>query len=191
MGVHLQAVAHGPCRDRSLVQWLLLWTWVEDSCIGCLPMVAWWHFSQHILGSQTGIWTIILPNIFESIGFGSCADCNPLQDLSCKVLRGHQADLLMFPHDAVCLPSLQISLKPWILNWKASIRSKASKVFSCWTNRNWLRENLYDAVRILQMNADYENQGILPRTCTCDSIKVWGKGKRSYAFSEDFEDKSV
>ena len=41
------------------------------------------------------------------------------------------------------------------------------------------------------MNADYENQGILPRTCTCDSIKVRGKGKRSYAFSEDFEDKSV
>ena len=39
------------------------------------------------------------------------------------------------------------------------------------------------------MNADYENQGILPRTCTCDSIKVRGKGKRSYAFSEDFEDK--
>ena len=41
------------------------------------------------------------------------------------------------------------------------------------------------------MNADYENQGILPRTCTYDSIKVRGKGKRSYAFSEDFEDKSV
>ena len=40
------------------------------------------------------------------------------------------------------------------------------------------------------MNADYENQGILPWTCTCDSIKVRGKGKRSYAFSEDFEDKS-
>ena len=50
---------------------------------------------------------------------------------------------------------------------------------------------LSDAVRIMQMNADYENQGILPRTCTCDSIKVRGKGKRSYAFSEDFEDNSV
>ena len=36
------------------------------------------------------------------------------------------------------------------------------------------------------MNADYENQGILPQTCTCDSIKVRGKGKRSYAFSEGF-----
>ena len=55
----------------------------------------------------------------------------------------------------------------------------------------WLQENLYDAVRTLQMNADYENQGTLPRTCTCDSIKVRGKGKRSYAFSEDFEDKLV
>ena len=73
----------------------------------------------------------------------------------------------------------------------ALIRSKTSKAFACWINRNLLRENLYDVVRILQMNADYENQGILPRTCTCDSIKVRGKGKRSYAFSEDFEDKSV
>ena len=41
------------------------------------------------------------------------------------------------------------------------------------------------------MNADYENQEILPRTCTYDNIKVRGKGKRSYAFLEDFEDKSV
>ena len=73
----------------------------------------------------------------------------------------------------------------------ASTRSKASKAFACWTNRNWLRENLYDAVRILQMNADYENQGILPRTCTCDNIKVRGKGKMTYAFLEDFEDKPV
>ena len=56
---------------------------------------------------------------------------------------------------------------------------------------NWLRENLYDTVRILQMNADYENQGILPRTCTCDNIKVRGKGKMTYAFLEDFEDKPV
>ena len=30
----------------------------------------------------------------------------------------------------------------------ASTRSKASKAFACWTNRNWLRENLYDVVRI-------------------------------------------
>ena len=191
MGVHQLAVAHGPCRDRSLEQWLHLWTWVEDSWIGCHPTVSWWRFSKHTPGSQICIWTIVLPNIFESIGFGSCADCNPLQDLSCTFLRVHLADLWRSHHDAFCHPSLLISLKPWTLNWKASTRSKASKIFACWTNRNLLRENLYDAVRILQMNADYENQGILPRTCTCDSIKVRGKGKRSYAFSEDFEDKSV
>ena len=176
MDVHQQAVAHGPCMDRSLVQWLHLWTWVEDFCIGCLPMVAWWHSSQHIPWSQTCTWTTVLPNIVESIGFVSCANCNPLLDLSCTALRGHRADLLMFLLDAFCHPSLLISLQPWTLNWMASIRSKASRAFVCWTNRNWLRENLYDAVRILQMNADYENQGILPRTCTCDSIKVRGKG---------------
>ena len=191
MGQHPQAVVHGPCRDRSLVQWLHLWSWVEDFCRGCLPMVAWWHSFQHIPWSPICTWTTVLPNSVESIGFVSCVDCNPLQDLSCTALRGHRADLLMFLLDAFCHPSLLIFLKPWTLIWKASIRSEASKVFACWTNRNWLRENLCDAVRILQMNADYENQGILPRTCTCDSIKVRGKGKRSYAFSEDFEDKSV
>ena len=143
----------------------------------CLPKVAWWHFSQHIPRSQTGTWTIVLPNIFESIGFRSCADCNPLQDLSCKALRGHQANLLMFPHDAVCHPSLLISLQPWTSNWMASTCSKVSKAFACWSNRNWLRENLYDAVRILQMNANYENQGILPRTCTCNSIRDAREGE--------------
>ena len=56
---------------------------------------------------------------------------------------------------------------------------------------NWLRENLCDAVSILQTNADYENQGIFPRTCTCDSIRDAREGERSYAFSEDFEDKIV
>ena len=41
------------------------------------------------------------------------------------------------------------------------------------------------------MNADYENQGILPRTCTCDSIRDAREGEEVNAFSEDFEDKSV
>ena len=40
-----------------------------------------------------------------------------------------------------------------------------------WSDKNWLQKNLYDAVRILQMNADYENQGILPWTCTYDNIR--------------------
>ena len=151
-------------------------------------MVAWWHSSQHIPGSQTCTWTIAQPSIFESIGFVSCADCNPLLDLSCTAHRGQEANLLRCSHGAVCHPSLQTSLLPWSSGWMASTLSKA---FVCWSDRNWLRESWCDAVRILQMNADYENQGILPRTCTCDSIKVRGKGKRSYAFSEDFEDKSV
>ena len=69
--------------------------------------------------------------------------------------------------------------------------SELAKASDSWLDKNWLQENLCDSVRILQMNADYENQGIVPRTCTCDSIKVRGKGKRSYAFSEDFEDKLV
>ena len=38
-------------------------------------------------------------------------------------------------------------------------------------------ENLYDAVSILQMNAGYENQGILPQTCTCDSIRDAREGE--------------
>ena len=41
------------------------------------------------------------------------------------------------------------------------------------------------------MNADYENQGILPRTCTCDSIKGAREVEEVIAFSEDFEDKSI
>ena len=41
------------------------------------------------------------------------------------------------------------------------------------------------------MNADYENQGIIPWTCTYDNIRGAREGERSYAFSEDFEDKSV
>ena len=130
MGLHPQAMVHGPCRDRSLVQWLHLWTWVEDFCIGCLPMVAWWHSSQHIPGSQTCTWTIARPSIFESIGFVSCTDCNPLLDLSCTTLRGHQADLLMFPLDAVYHPSLLISLQPWTSNWMVSICSKASEIYT-------------------------------------------------------------
>ena len=60
-----------------------------------------------------------------------------------------------------------------------------------WPDKNWLQEIHCAAVRTLQMNADYENQGILPRTCTCDNIRDAREGKRSYAFSEDFEDKSV
>ena len=181
-------MVHGPCRDRSLVQWLHLWTWVEDFYIGCLPMVASWHSSQHTPGSRTCTWTTILPNIFESIGFEFFPDCIPPLDLSCTAHRGQEANLLRCCHDTVCHPSLQISLLPWSLDWKASKLSKSSVY---WSDKNWLQENWYDAVSILQTNADYENQGILPRTCTYDSIKVRGKGKRSYAFSEDFEDKSV
>ena len=65
--------------------------------------------------------------------------------------------------------------------------SKASRAFACWSDRNWLQESEADAVRTLQTNADYENQGILPRTCTCDSIREVREGKRSYAFSEDLK----
>ena len=60
-----------------------------------------------------------------------------------------------------------------------------------WSDNNWLQGSECDAVRTLQMNADYENKGILPRTCACDNIRGARKGKRSYAFLEDFEDKSV
>ena len=116
------------------------------------------------------------------------AECSPPLDLSYTAHRGQEANLLRCCHDAVCHPSLQIFLVPWSLSWKASTLSKYSVY---WSGRNWLQENLYDVVRILQMNAEYENQGILPQRCTCDSIKVRGKGKRSYVFSEDFEDKSV
>ena len=141
------------------------------------PMVAWWHSYLHIPGSQTCTWTIAQPSTFESIGFVSCADDKSLQDLSCRALLGHQADLWMFLLSVVCHPSLLIFLQPWTSNWMASIRSKASETFACWSSRNWLQENWYDAVSILQTNADYENQGILPRTCTCDSIRDAREGE--------------
>ena len=109
------------------------------------------------------------PNIFESIGFEFFADCSPPLDLSCTTHRGQEANLLRCFHDAVWYPSLQISLLPWSLDWKASTLSKSSVY---WSDKNWLQENLYDVIRILQMNADYQNQGILPRTCTSEAVTI-------------------
>ena len=61
----------------------------------------------------------------------------------------------------------------------------------CWSDRNWLSESEYDATRILQMNADYENQGILPLTCTYDSIGDAREGEEVICILINFEDKLV
>ena len=58
---HPQAMVRGPCRVRSLVQWLHLWSWVEDFCRGCLPMVAWWHFFSIFLGHKSVLEPLFCP----------------------------------------------------------------------------------------------------------------------------------
>ena len=62
--------------------------------------------------------------------------------------------------------------------------SELAKASDGWSDKNWLQENLCDSVRILQMNADYENQGILPRTCTCDNIRDARERGRGHMHSQ-------
>ena len=49
---------------------------------------------------------------------------------------------------------------------------------------------LDESASSLQMNSDYEIQAILLWICTCERVIDAREEERSYAFSEDFEEKT-
>ena len=151
-------------------------------------MVASQYSSLHTLEWQSDTETIPLPmsaNLLDS-GFSLSVGFISIRLVLLIEIKG--ADPEQCCHGAVCHPSLQICQKPLDSKWRASWQCVAS---GDWSDKSWLQATQYDAVRTLRMNADYEHQGTLPQTCTCDSIRDAREGEEVICILRRFEDKSV